>query len=162
VVSYANSWIKTSLQNTSTELNMNTGSSITDRTCAADPIYVVNELKVKFSKRLTSWRRDLLQKQIVTQLLKKFSRLLWKQKVQYRVRKTPTYTLSWASWNQPTCSHIFLNIIFWREKPIGTLTHRSLDNIKNNLKGTYYYCANWIHLAQNRVQWRTLVNIWIS
>jgi hypothetical protein len=33
------------------------------------------------------------------------------------------------------------------------------DNIKTNLKGTMYERVDWIHLAQDRVQWRALVNM---
>jgi hypothetical protein len=32
------------------------------------------------------------------------------------------------------------------------------ENIKMNLKEVVYEDVNWIHLAQNGVQWRTLEN----
>jgi hypothetical protein len=36
--------------------------------------------------------------------------------------------------------------------------HRSVDNIKMDLKKIEWGCTDWIHVAQDRDKWRDLVN----
>jgi hypothetical protein len=43
-------------------------------------------------------------------------------------------------------------------RPLGTPSHRWEDNIKMDLREIGIDGANWIHLAQDRVQWRACVN----
>jgi hypothetical protein len=44
------------------------------------------------------------------------------------------------------------------KRPLGRPRHRWEDNIKLDLREIGIDGANWIHLAQNRVHWRTFVN----
>jgi hypothetical protein len=44
------------------------------------------------------------------------------------------------------------------KRPLGRPRHRWEDNIKMDLKEIGIDGANWIQLAQNRVQWRACVN----
>jgi hypothetical protein len=44
------------------------------------------------------------------------------------------------------------------KKPLGRPRCRWEDNIKMDLRETGIDGANWIHLAQDRVQWRAFVN----
>jgi hypothetical protein len=44
------------------------------------------------------------------------------------------------------------------EKPFGRSRHRWEDNIKMNIKLRKCEIMDWIHLSQDRVQWRALVN----
>jgi len=43
-------------------------------------------------------------------------------------------------------------------RPLGTPRHRWEDNIKMDLREIGIDGANWIHLAQDRVQWRACVD----
>jgi hypothetical protein len=42
------------------------------------------------------------------------------------------------------------------KRPLGITRRRWDDNIKLDLKGIGCEGVNWIHLAQDRIQWRTL------
>jgi hypothetical protein len=44
------------------------------------------------------------------------------------------------------------------KRPLGRPRHRWEDNIKPDLTEIGIYVANWIKLAQDRVQWRAFVN----
>jgi hypothetical protein len=44
------------------------------------------------------------------------------------------------------------------KRPVGRLRHRWEDNIKLDLRKIGIDGANWIQLAQDRVQWRAFVN----
>jgi hypothetical protein len=44
------------------------------------------------------------------------------------------------------------------KRPLGRHRHRWEDNIKMDLRETGIDRMNWIHLAQDRFQWRTFVN----
>jgi hypothetical protein len=44
------------------------------------------------------------------------------------------------------------------KRPLGRLRHRWEDNIKTDLREVGMDGANWIQLAQDRVQWRAFVN----
>jgi hypothetical protein len=44
------------------------------------------------------------------------------------------------------------------KRPLGKPRRRWEDNIKMNLREIWIDGANWIRLAQDRVQWRTFVN----
>jgi hypothetical protein len=44
------------------------------------------------------------------------------------------------------------------KKPLGRPWHRWEDNIKMDLREIRIDVANWIQLAQDRVQWRAFVN----
>jgi hypothetical protein len=44
------------------------------------------------------------------------------------------------------------------KRPLGKPRRRWDDNIKMELSEIGVYGANWIHLAQDRVQWRVCVN----
>jgi hypothetical protein len=44
------------------------------------------------------------------------------------------------------------------KKPLGRLRRRWVDNIKMDLRETGWGGMDWIDLAQNRDQWRALVN----
>jgi hypothetical protein len=44
------------------------------------------------------------------------------------------------------------------KRPLGRPRHRWEDNIKLDLREIGIDGANWIHLAQNKVQWRAFVN----
>jgi hypothetical protein len=45
-----------------------------------------------------------------------------------------------------------------RERPIGILKRRWEDNIRIDLQKLGWKIVEWIHLAQDRDQWRALVN----
>jgi hypothetical protein len=45
-----------------------------------------------------------------------------------------------------------------RKKPMGRPRRRWNDNIKMDLREIWIDGANWIQLAQDRVQWRACVN----
>jgi hypothetical protein len=47
-------------------------------------------------------------------------------------------------------------------KSVSTGNRTREDNIKVNLKEIGYKVRVWIHLAENRIQWRTLVNTVIN
>jgi hypothetical protein len=44
------------------------------------------------------------------------------------------------------------------ERPLGRPRRRWVDNIKMNLTERGWGCMDWINVAQNRDQWRALVN----
>jgi hypothetical protein len=44
------------------------------------------------------------------------------------------------------------------KRPLGTLRRRWEDNIKMDLRGVGWGGMDWIDLAQDRDQWRTLMN----
>jgi hypothetical protein len=44
------------------------------------------------------------------------------------------------------------------KRPLGSPKHRGVDNIKMDLGEIVWDGRNWIELAQDRDQWRTLVN----
>jgi hypothetical protein len=44
------------------------------------------------------------------------------------------------------------------ERPLGRTRHRWVDNIKMDLGEIGWGGMDWIYLAQNRDQWRALVN----
>jgi hypothetical protein len=44
------------------------------------------------------------------------------------------------------------------KRPLGRPRHRCEDNIKIDLLEIWIHEANWIRLAQDRVQWRAFVN----
>jgi hypothetical protein len=44
------------------------------------------------------------------------------------------------------------------KRPLGTPTHRWEDNIKMDLSDKEYTAMDWINLAEDRDQWRDLVN----
>jgi hypothetical protein len=44
------------------------------------------------------------------------------------------------------------------KRPLGTPRRRCVDNIKMDLRETKWDGMDWIELAQNRDQWRALVN----
>jgi hypothetical protein len=48
------------------------------------------------------------------------------------------------------------------KRPLGRLKRRGEDNIKLNLREIGIDGANWIQLAQNRVNWRAFVNTVIN
>jgi hypothetical protein len=52
------------------------------------------------------------------------------------------------------------------KRPLGNPRRRWVDNIKNDLRKIGWDCMNWIELAQDRDQWRALVNtvmnFWVS
>jgi hypothetical protein len=43
-------------------------------------------------------------------------------------------------------------------RPLGRLKHRWMDNIKMDLRDTGWDGMDWIDMAQDRDQWRALVN----
>jgi hypothetical protein len=45
------------------------------------------------------------------------------------------------------------------KRPLGRPRHRWVDNIKMDLRQIGWGAMDWIDLAQNRDQWRALVNI---
>jgi hypothetical protein len=45
------------------------------------------------------------------------------------------------------------------KRPLGRPNHRYEDNIKMDLRGRGIDGANWIQLAQGRVQWQVCVNM---
>jgi hypothetical protein len=44
------------------------------------------------------------------------------------------------------------------KRPLGRPRHRWVDNVKIDLREIGWGCMNWIDLAQDRNQWRALVN----
>jgi hypothetical protein len=44
-------------------------------------------------------------------------------------------------------------------RPLGRPRRRSVDNVKMDLREIEWGCVDWIDLAQDRDQWRALVNI---
>jgi hypothetical protein len=44
------------------------------------------------------------------------------------------------------------------KRPLGRPRHRWVDNIKMDLTEIGWDCMDWIYLAQDRDQWRALVN----
>jgi hypothetical protein len=44
------------------------------------------------------------------------------------------------------------------KRPLGIPRRRWVDSIKIDLRGIGWDCMNWIYLAQDRAQWRALVN----
>jgi hypothetical protein len=44
------------------------------------------------------------------------------------------------------------------KRPLGRPRHRWVDNIKMDLREIGWYDMDWINLAQDRDQWRALVN----
>jgi hypothetical protein len=44
------------------------------------------------------------------------------------------------------------------KRPLGRQRRRWLDNIKMNIREIALGCMDWIDLAQDRDQWRALVN----
>jgi hypothetical protein len=49
-----------------------------------------------------------------------------------------------------------------RERPLGRPRRRRVDNIKMDLREIGWNGIDWIDLAQNRDQWRALVNTVIN
>jgi hypothetical protein len=51
------------------------------------------------------------------------------------------------------------------KRPLGRARHKLEDNIKMNLREIGINGANWIWLAQDRVQWqafvKTIMNLWV-
>jgi hypothetical protein len=45
------------------------------------------------------------------------------------------------------------------QRPLGRPRHRCVDNIKMDLREIEWGGMDWIELAQDRDQWRTLVNL---
>jgi hypothetical protein len=45
-----------------------------------------------------------------------------------------------------------------RKRPLGRPRHRWENNVRTDLREIGIDGANWIQLAQNRVQWRTFLN----
>jgi hypothetical protein len=45
------------------------------------------------------------------------------------------------------------------KRPLGRHRNRWEDNIQMDLRGTGWDGVDWIHLAQDRDQWRALVNM---
>jgi hypothetical protein len=44
------------------------------------------------------------------------------------------------------------------KRPLGRPRRRLVDNIKINLREIGWDCVDWIYMAQDRDQWRILVN----
>jgi hypothetical protein len=44
------------------------------------------------------------------------------------------------------------------KRPVGRPRRRREDSIRMDLRGIVWKCADWIHLAQDRDQWRAVVN----
>jgi hypothetical protein len=44
------------------------------------------------------------------------------------------------------------------KRPLGRPRRSCVDNIKMNLREVVWYGGDWIDVAQDRVQWRALVN----
>jgi hypothetical protein len=49
-----------------------------------------------------------------------------------------------------------------RKRPLGRQRRRWVDNIKMDLREIGWYGMDWIDLAQDRDQWRALVNAVMS
>jgi hypothetical protein len=45
-----------------------------------------------------------------------------------------------------------------RKEPFGRPGHRWEDDIRNDVRGVGWKGGDWIHLVQDRNQWRALVN----
>jgi hypothetical protein len=63
----------------------------------------------------------------------------------------------WHAWEQGV---VFTG--FWLGGPKGRPRHRREDNIKMGLREIQINGANWIWLAQDRVQWWAFVSIVIN
>jgi hypothetical protein len=48
------------------------------------------------------------------------------------------------------------------KEPLGRSRRRWVDNIKMDLRDIEWDCMDWIDLAENRDQWRALVNTVIN
>jgi hypothetical protein len=48
------------------------------------------------------------------------------------------------------------------KRPLRKPTHRWEDNIKMDLKDTGWGGMDWIHMAQDKDQWRALVNMVVN
>jgi hypothetical protein len=48
------------------------------------------------------------------------------------------------------------------KKPLGRPRYRWEDNIRMGLREIRWECVNWIHLTQDRDQWRAFVNTVIT
>jgi hypothetical protein len=46
-----------------------------------------------------------------------------------------------------------------RKRPLGRPRRRWEDNIRIDVRGKWWESVDWIHLVQERDQWRALVNI---
>jgi hypothetical protein len=44
------------------------------------------------------------------------------------------------------------------KRPLGRSMHRWEDNIKMDLREVVWKCVDWIHLAQDKDQWRAHLN----
>jgi hypothetical protein len=44
------------------------------------------------------------------------------------------------------------------KEPLGSFKRRWVDNIKMNLREIDWDCVDWIDLAQDKYQWKALVN----
>jgi hypothetical protein len=60
----------------------------------------------------------------------------------------------WPPW-PGTIKHVFLIEV---KRPLGRPRRRWVDNIKMDLRGIGWDGMDWINLAQDRDQWRALVN----
>jgi hypothetical protein len=45
-----------------------------------------------------------------------------------------------------------------REETNRRRRHRWLDNIRNDFRETVWECMDWMHMAQDRDQWRAVLN----
>jgi hypothetical protein len=54
--------------------------------------------------------------------------------------------------------HIILVGSYKRKRPLGRLSNRREDNIRMNLRETGRQGVEWIHLAQDRDQWKAVLN----
>jgi hypothetical protein len=48
---------------------------------------------------------------------------------------------------------------WWKSRPLGRPRRRWVGNIKTDLREIGWYGMDWMDLAQNRDQWRALVNM---
>jgi len=52
-----------------------------------------------------------------------------------------------------------------RKRPLGRLRRRWKDNIRKDLREICWEGVDWMHMAQDRVQWRavvnTVMNLWV-
>jgi hypothetical protein len=55
-------------------------------------------------------------------------------------------------------NYIYITTAGWRHRPLVRLKRRWVDNIKMDLREMGQSSLNWINLAQDRDQWRVLVN----
>jgi hypothetical protein len=44
------------------------------------------------------------------------------------------------------------------KRPVGRLKHKWKDNIRTDLREVGWEDVDWLHLTQDRDQWRTLMN----